>query len=381
VLGRPFPGVPGERGLTSARAFPTVARVSARPRHLQLALTPSKRFEAIDITRLVAREHGEVLREYPRALYCSFHTTAGYLDPRLAVRLRHGRDELRLFFKAFRALFPPNAPYWHDRIHLREELSAEQQQVEPRNGDSHLTFIGAGMRNCVTYSSSDGVPVFFVDLDGVNAGRPRRRETSVLAYSAEERVVRTSVRVPVSRHPIDSINLADPKLGLLDAIDDMLGRAGLETGRVDLALDPGERHAGLTVNEYETLLMQHDLAEVLRDCLRFAASKGRHMLDDPLAIPGKTLNYARYDVVRVINSLMEAFKLNESVVERLLAKVLAVPARRFLRSRKVSFLAAARGGEGRARLVRGTYQSPILVQWQAAEALSRTVEVSLVRIC
>jgi hypothetical protein len=46
----------------------------------------------------------------------------------------------------------------------------------------------------------------------------------------------------------------------------------------------------------------------------------------------------------------------------------------------VSFLASDHGGEGRARLVRGQYQSPILVQWQPAEKQVREVQVSLVRL-
>jgi hypothetical protein len=350
------------------------------PTQIDLALRPSGRFDAIEVTRRIAAEYGDVLGRYPKAIYCSLHTTAGYLDQSLAARLLHHQDKLALFFRAFRALFPPNAPYSHDQMHLRQELSAAQREVEPRNGDSHLTFIGAGMRNCVTYANSDGSPVFFVDLDGVNEGRARCRQTTVLAYEREELVERLRVSVPLSRHPIDSINLADPKLGLLDAIDELLARLGLEKGRVDIALDAAERHAGLTVNEYETLLMQHDLAEVLRNPLKFAALKGRHILDDPLAIPGKTLNYARYDVVRVMNSLMEAFRVSESVVERLVAKLMAVPARRFLRSRKVTFLASDPDRVGRARLVRGIYQSPILVQWQAAEGQSRQIEISLVRL-
>ena len=98
--------------------------------------------------------------------------------------------------------------------------------------------------------------------------------------------------MPVSRHPIDSVNLADPRLGVVDAINELLARGGPREGTRRHRARPPERHAGLTVNEYETLLMQHDLIEVLRDPLKFAALKGRHMLDDPLAIPSKTLNYA-----------------------------------------------------------------------------------------
>jgi len=350
------------------------------PREIRLSLNPARRFDAIEVTQRIEQDFGDVLRRYPRALYTSFHTTAGYLGRGLAARLHHHQDKLALFFRGFRALFPPDAPYRHDQMHLREELSEEQRVVEPKNGDSHLTFIGAGMSNCVTYTNSEAAPVFFVDLDGVNEGRPRRRETSVLAYSRERLVERVRMSVPLSRHPIDSVNLADPKLGLLDAVDALLARSGLEKGRVDITLAACERHAGLTVNEYETLLMQHDLKEVLRDPLKYAALKASHILDDPLALPGKTLNYARYDVVRVMNSLMEAFRVSESVVERLVAQVMSVPARYLLRSRKVSFLATDPDKAGRARLVRGIYQSPILVQWQTAAGQSRDVDISLVEL-
>ena len=185
--------------------------------------------------------------------------------------------------------------------------------------------------------------------------------------------------IPVSKHPVDSINLADPRVGLIETVNEIVARSGLRHARVDLVLNPNERNAGLTVNEYETLLMQNDLADVLRDPLRFARIKARHVLNDPLAVPGKTLNYAKYNVVRMLNSLMEALRLDQSSFERLVAKVMAVPARRFLRSRRVSFLASAEADRG-ARLVRGTYRSPILVQWQPAERQSSEVEIVLVQL-
>jgi hypothetical protein len=261
-------------------------------------------------------------------------------------------------------------------MHLRRELSEAERRVEPRNGDSHLTFMGSGMRNLVTYQNRSGAPVYFIDLDGVK----RVRQTRLVAYDHEERVAQTQLEVPVSRHPIDAVNLADPRLGLVGTIDEMLARTGVEKGRVEIALGHGELSAGITVNEYETLLMRHDLAEVLKNPLRFARLKGRHILDDPLAVPSKSINYAKYDMVHLLNSLMEAFRLDESVVERLVAKVMAVPARRFLRSRRVSFLASDDTGQRRACLVRGRYQSPILVQWQAAPGRSRRIEVSLYRL-
>jgi hypothetical protein len=59
---------------------------------------------------------------------------------------------------------------------------------------------------------------------------------------------------------------------------------------------------------------------------------------------------------------------------------MSLPARRLLRTRRVSFLASDVAREGRARLVRGTYQSPILVQWQTPPDRRRLLEVSLVRL-
>jgi hypothetical protein len=102
------------------------------------------------------------------------------------------------------------------------------------------------------------------------------------------------------------------------------------------------------------------------------------MIDDPLAIPTKTLNYAKYDFPRLLNSLMEALHWDSSVLERTMAKLMAVPARRLLRSRRVTFLASRDEASGRALLVRGTYQSPILVQWQPADARARSLEISVV---
>jgi thiamine phosphate synthase YjbQ (UPF0047 family) len=353
---------------------------STGPTELRLTVAPQRRFEAIDIHAHIAREAGEMLRRHQRALYCSFHTTAGYLEQSLSARLRHNPEGVSAFFGSFNELFPEGAEYRHDQMELRSELTDPQKRVEPRNGDSHLTFIGAGLRNCVTYQTRPDAPVFFVDLDGTCDDVRRQRSTTIVGYDHERVVLRTSVTVPVSKHPIDSVNLADPRLGLLDQVNEMLAASGLERGRVDLVVEPSERNVGITVNEYETLLMKHDLVEVLKNPLRFARIKGRSLLDDPKAIPGKTWSYAKYDVVRVLNSLMEALRLDQSSFERLVAKVMAVPARRFMRSRRVSFLATAGQELTGARLVRGTYQSPILVQWQPAERQERRIDIVITQL-
>ena len=114
---------------------------------LTVRLAPQRRFEAIDVNARIAQDAGDVLRRHRRVMYCSMHTTAGFLDQSLSMRLGDSHDQ---FFESFNRLFPPDAEYHHDRLELRSELTADQRKIEPRNADSHLTFIGAGLRNCVT---------------------------------------------------------------------------------------------------------------------------------------------------------------------------------------------------------------------------------------
>jgi thiamine phosphate synthase YjbQ (UPF0047 family) len=344
------------------------------PREFDLTLTPSSRYDAIDVAARLREELGGLLAGFRRVAYCSLHTTAGYLEQGLSTRLDNRRERLDPFMRAFQRLFPADAGYRHDRLELRSELSESQRRCEPRNADSHLAFIGSGLRNFATYTHRPLEAVYFLDLDGVNAGTARTRRTRVLAYTREETVARARCDVRVSRHPIDSVNLADARLGVLDLAREMVSRAGVAKGRLDIALDAAEPDAGLTVNEYETLLMRHDLAEVLADPLKFAARQGRRMLADPLSIPQKSWGYARYDLVQVLNELMDALRVSSSAVERLVARVMAVPARRFLRlKRTVSLLVSDSAGG----IVRGTYQNPILIQWSAAPHRRRVLELTL----
>ena len=122
----------------------------------------------------------------------------------------------------------------------------------------------------------------------------------------------------------------DPRLGFFEELSSAVRREGVEVGRIDVSLLPSERNVGLTVNEYETLLMQHDLTEVLRDPLRFMAARARNMLRDPGSIPTKTLDYAKYDLVHVFNEAMDHLRISESTLERILSRFLALPAARFL---------------------------------------------------
>ena len=154
------------------------------PKEISLALVPRARLDVIDVTQRITQEFGDLLQPYRRALYCSYHTTAGYLEQSLCARLRYSRERVAPFIRAFQGLFPPGAGYRHDQLQFRAELSEEERRREPRNADSHLTFISSGLRNCVTYVNRPGTPVYFIDLDGIHEKGRRTRRTTVLGYDA-----------------------------------------------------------------------------------------------------------------------------------------------------------------------------------------------------
>jgi len=354
--------------------------MSSGPLELTLELTPRARIDVIDVRREITARFGGALDDYPRALCCSFHTTAGYLDPGVASRLNQSRAGVMPYIEVFRTMFPEGAGYEHDNLERRTELSEDQRPVEPQNADSHLAFMAGALRTCVAYQNRPGEPVSFIDLDGVHGGRPRRRVTSVLGYRVEEPVAHIRLTVPVSGHAVDSVNLKNPKFGIYARCQEMVAKHGVTKGRIRISLASGERHAGLTVNEYETLLMRHDLSEVLRDPLRFMAEKAGHILGNPRAIPAKTLDYAKYDLVRVFNRLLDALGLSESMVEAVLSQAIAMPAARFLRmKRSVSLLVSDRQVPGKGAIIEGTYQSPILVQWHRGARHARTLDVTLTK--
>jgi hypothetical protein len=352
-------------------------RKSTKPLDFTLELVPKARFDVVELRSHFAEAH-EAFAAYPKCLYWSSHTTAGFLDRSLATRLTPAH--VPSYVEAFRALFPEGAGYEHDRLERRDDLDASQRAVEPRNGDSHLAYMAGGLHSCVTHPNRPGESVFFVDLDGIVEGRPRRRLTRLIGFNSERVVHTTRIEVPVSAHPIDSVSLKDPKLGLYDQLSEFVARAGVPRGRLRIVLDPAERHSALTVNEFETLLMKYDLADVLRNPLRFFAEKSRHALANPRAVPAKTLGYAKYDFVRVLNQSLDTFGLRGSIVEKVLARTLAVPAERFFRMRRSVSLLVSERKDGTHGIIEGTYQSPILVQWQRAPRQTRILEATLTEI-
>lgn len=350
------------------------------PAELTLDLRPARRFALIDVAERVREMRPEFFATYRKGAYCSFHTTAGYLDQRLCARLGHSDDRLGRFVDLFRRLFPKDAGYYHDRMELRDELSEAEKVREPVNADSHLAYMGAGLRNVATYEDTGRTPVYFIDLDGVNGSLQRTRRTTVVGYDTETRVHRGTFRLSLeSEHAVDSFDLKRPEFGLLEHVRDLVRQHEIRVGRVDLRLPPAERDAGLTVNEYETLLMRNDLPAAMRHPLRYLARSGGRLLRDPGSLPGKARDYAVYDLLRLYNEVMDVLGVGRSVADRLLS-TLSGPAYRLFRLKpRVSYLVASDGDSGSGRIVEGTYQSPILIQHRPPEDGSRRLEISLWR--
>src|SRR5262245_15886477 len=310
---------------------------------ITLEMQPRARFEVVDVRRRVREMCGPIFERYPSVLYCSYHTTAGYLDQGLASRLNARRDGVTPYLRAFQTAFPEGAGYQHDELHLRKDLSEEQRRTEPRNGDSHLAFIGAGLRSCVTYNERPDEPVYFIDFDGVNGEQPRQRITSVVGFTEEKVVARERFRIPVAAEPVDSVNLKDPALGLFDRIQTLIDRHGVTKGRIQLTLAETDRTAGLTVNEFETLLIQRDLREVIGNPFRFMVKQPCRMLASLRRIRTRTMTCTR-----------------------------------FLRlQRSISLLVSESAITGVSGVVHGKYQSPILVQWGLAGRYTREIDFCL----
>src|SRR4026208_630685 len=164
--------------------------MSHKPLDVIVEIAPKARFDLVDMRRTFAAEH-EALSACSHCLYWSSHTTAGFLDRSLASRLQG--QHIPNYLETFRTIFPEGAGYEHDQLDRRSDLDAEQRAVEPRNADSHLAFMAAGFRTCVTHPNHPEEPAFFVDLDGVTGGRPRKRLSRLIGFTAERQVATTTI--------------------------------------------------------------------------------------------------------------------------------------------------------------------------------------------
>src|SRR5262245_66518338 len=102
--------------------------MAEKPLDLTLELAPKARFDVVDLRSHFSAEH-EALSAFPRCLYWSFHTTAGFLDRSLAARLSAQR--IPGYVDAFRALFPEGAGYAHARMERPGDRDRATRQGDP----------------------------------------------------------------------------------------------------------------------------------------------------------------------------------------------------------------------------------------------------------
>src|SRR5262245_21465450 len=128
---RPAPSVLFLRmGLGAAAAIRPLLRMPVAPVELPVELIPRARVDVFDVRRAVSARYGDALEAYSRALCCSLHTTAGYLDQSVAARLNQGPEGVMPYIDLFRTMFPEGAGYEHDKIDRRTELSEAQRPTE-----------------------------------------------------------------------------------------------------------------------------------------------------------------------------------------------------------------------------------------------------------
>ena len=80
--------------------------MSVVPFEISLDILPRSRLDIIDVTNEVAKRIYDQMRLYKKACYCSFHTTAGYLEQSFCSRLQYNTDNIKSFIIAFQKLFP-----------------------------------------------------------------------------------------------------------------------------------------------------------------------------------------------------------------------------------------------------------------------------------
>ncbi len=352
--------------------------MSIQPVEITLDLAPSSRFDVIDVADRISGLYGDLLQKYRMTTCCSFHTTAGYLEQGICAELDYSEKRLNQFIRNFQRLFPPNAGYFHDRMELRKELAESEKEREPVNADSHLIFISAGLKNCVTYINKPRPVIFFIDLDGVYRNLRRNRRTTILAYNKEEIVYHGRFDIPVTdEHSINSYNLKDPRYGLFSHLDDLIDFYGIDKGIIDISLPQDELHSALTVNEYETLLMRNDLPEAMSKPLRYILRRGKRLLQNPASIPRKTRSYAVHDLIHLYNKLMTNVQIGRFFIDKV-SSYLSNPVSRIFRlKRHIKLLVSSSVETGTGRILQGTYQSPILLQRKRAHKGVRCLEITL----
>ena len=227
-------------------------------------------------------------------------------------------------------MFPEGREYEHDKMDRRTELSEDQKPIEPQNADSHLAFMAGALRTCVTYQNKPGAPVSFIDLDGVHKGRPGAGSPRSLATRSRKPVAQTAAGRARLRPRGGLGQPEEPEVRDLRAV--LRAREAARRHQGPAAHHARARRAACRAHR-ERVRNAADAPRPVGGAARPApvhGREGRPHPGEPRAIPAKTLDYAKYDLVRVFNRLLDAVGLRESMVETVLSQAIAMPAARFL---------------------------------------------------
>lgn len=355
-----------------------------------LQLSPRCRIDIQDLSEKLVKIEKGALSSYENILFCSLHTTAGFLEQSFASKLGAHPEGIEWLVRSAHRLFPEGAPYWHDQMDLRSELTSEQRKSEPLNADSHLAFICLGLSNCVLYKSAPETPTYFIDLDGEFRGTLRSRKSIVVGYNNTECVYEETLSVPMPDNSPCTLDLSKH----LNHLHALVAKHRIHRGLVSIELASDEKYAGITVNEFETLLVERDIIDVLLNPVKYMLQNGPQLARNPLDLPNKAKNVLTYETHLAIRDGLRLASRSVSAVEYMTDRLgihlpllesvidkLATPleARWMNLGSTARFLINSESAEDPGQIVMGTYQSPILIQWRSPESDVRRLHIRLLQ--
>ena len=329
---------------------------SAAPLESVFTIEPASRLDIVNVRPRL----GQLLSRFSFVLLFSAHTTAGYLPQSITDRLSNAGISTREYIRAFQRLFPEGAGYRHDNLCERSELSDAAKLTEPRNGDAHLIFVAAGLETCVVYEGRRRHPVYLIELDGTNRAARRKRLTHVIGFNNEQTLARARFNVLVRPNGYAVVNLKAKEVGLYEFARGLIADREIEYGRLRLSLAPGERAAGLVVNEYERLLVDEDLTGFFRDPCLF--ERRRSGSSGPIATGCNS---------RVFHVIGDPVQMADPQHSRWVDLGLS--------KSEISVPIAPTGIPARTGLLEGRYHCPMLYQWQKSPTYWRTLWLSVSR--
>ncbi len=356
-----------------------------------LNLSARSRLDMQNISEMLAKADNGSFTSFDKVAIASMHTTAGFLEQPFATKLGNSAEGIGHLVRSAHRLFPEGAPYWHDQMELRDELSEEQRKVEPLNADSHLAFICLGLCNSVQYTFAPKNPIYFIDLDGESRGTFRSRKVLAIGYNDTECIYEQSLSVDMPEQERCAVDLSKN----ISDFQALAAEHKIRQGLITFELEPDENHAGITVNEFETLLVERDITDVLLNPLKYIKNNVSEFARKPLMIPRKAKKILMYELhlairdglkwagrsVSAVEYIAERLHMRLPLLEYVIDRIAnPIEARWMNLGSKARFLINTEDGETSGSVKIGTYQSPILIQWRRPDSDVRRLRARLLRL-